>query len=90
MIAPFQDWVIGGSSPWWKAFTDLKHDRIQNFRQATLRNAIVALAATFIILSVRNESAFKEGTVPLEVYDLFFPTYWKFHGRVAVMNFMWL
>lgn len=89
LIVPFKEWATGSSSPWWKAFTDLKHDRMINFREAKLRNVIHSLAAVFIILTLRNETEFKAGSVSLELYDLFFPKYWTFKGRVSVMNFMW-
>lgn len=89
LIVPFKEWAAGSSSPWWKAFTDLKHDRMSNFREAKLRNVINSLAAVFIILTLRNESEFKAGSVSLELYDLFFPKYRTFKGRVSVMNFMW-
>ena len=51
---------------------------MNSFREATLRNALHSLAATFIILTLRNEAEFKAGSVSLELYDLFFPKYWKF------------
>ena len=89
-IAPFNEWATGGSSPWWKAFTDLKHDRMANFREAKLRHVLYSLGAVFIVLTIRNELDFKQGAVSLELYDLFFPKYWRFKGRVSVMNFRWL
>jgi hypothetical protein len=90
-IAPFKEWAVIPEieSPWWGAFTSLKHDRIRNFRQATLKNVIYSLSAVFIVLTLNREPEFKSGIVPLEVYDLFFPQYWAFKGRIAVMNFMW-
>lgn len=90
LIAPFTEWTSSTlASPWWRAFTDLKHDRLASFREASLKNAICALAAVFILLTIRNEAEFKAGTTSLELYDLFFPKYWKFRGRISVMNFMW-
>lgn len=91
LIAPFKEWIAGSvsTSPWWKAFTGLKHDRLSNFREARLGNVIHSLAAAFIILTLRNESEFKAGSVSLELYELFFPKYWTFKGRASVMNFMW-
>jgi len=88
-ITPFQEWATGSISPWWSAFTGLKHDRLSNFRDARLRNGIYSLAAVFIILTLRNEIEFKAGAVSLELYELFFPKYWAFRGRVSVMNFTW-
>lgn len=89
-ITPFREWASGVASPWWKAFTDLKHDRISNFRQATLGNVIHTLAAVFIILTEHNEPDFKEGHVVPEIYDLFLPKYWKWNGRVFTGNFKWV
>ena len=91
LIAPFEEWAAAGKrvSPWWRAFTHLKHDRMKNFREANLKNALHSLAAVFIILTLHNETEFKAGSVSLELYDLFFPKYWTFKGRVSVMNFMW-
>ena len=89
LIAPFNEWAAGSSSSWWKSFTALKHDRMSNFREAKLRNVLYSLAAVFIILTLHNETEFKAGSVSLELYDLFFPKYWTFKGRVTVSNFMW-
>jgi len=66
----------------------LKHDRLTNFRAANMGNTIYSLAAVFVVLTLRNEPAFKAGSVALELYDLFFPKYWTFKGRVTVTNFM--
>ena len=90
LIVPFKEWAADpGISPWWGAFTDLKHDRLKNFRKAKLQNVIYALAAVFIILTLRNETAFKAGSITPELYDLFFPKYWTFKGRVTPGIFMW-
>jgi hypothetical protein len=89
LILPFEEWATGKSSPWWKAFTDLKHDRLSNFREAKLRHVIYSLAAVFMILSLRNEADFKAGNVTPEIYNLFFPKYWAFKGRVGQSTFMW-
>jgi hypothetical protein len=81
-VEPFREWPKADSSPWWRAFTDLKHDRLKNFHQATLENCIYAMAAVFVVLTLRHEADFKRGGVPAEIYDLFFPKYWTFSGRV--------
>jgi hypothetical protein len=88
-LAPFKEWASGGVSTWWKAFTELKHDRIRNFRSATLGNTVLALAATFIVLTLRNEQNFKSGNVSFEMYELFLPKYWKFNGRLFPGIFTW-
>jgi hypothetical protein len=89
LIRPFKEWASGSSSPWWNAFTALKHDRMSNFREAKLWMAIYSLAAAFVILTLRNETAFKEGSVSMELYELFFPKYWTWRGRVTLANFIW-
>jgi hypothetical protein len=90
IICPFAEWAsVGKSTPWWKAFTNLKHDRLHNFHDATLGNCIHAMAAAFILLTLRNESEFKSGMVPAGLYDLFLPKYWIFGGRVMPGVFMW-
>jgi len=88
-LCPFEQWSNGSSTPWWRAFTSLKHDRLSNACQATLRNAIDALAATYILLTFRHEQTFKEGRVDTELYRLFVPKYWTSTGRVMPGVFMW-
>jgi len=89
LVTPFQEWAAGKALPWWNAFTALKHDRLSNFRQATLGNVIHALAAVFIILTVHNEEEFKEGHLAPDIYDLFLPKYWQSKGRIFPGNIMW-
>lgn len=88
-IEPFGEWGQNKSLPWWNTFTNLKHDRLKNHKDATLVNTVRALAAAFVILTLQNEADFKEGTTSPELYDLFFPMYWERKGRVSVMNFTW-
>jgi len=87
-VAPFKEWATGASSPWWKAFTDLKHDRLSNFREAKLRHVIYSLAGVFIILSLHHELEFKKSMKP-ELFDLFTPKYWSFAGRMMPGIVIW-
>ena len=89
LIAPFREWSVDQSLPWWTAFTNLKHDRLKNHKDATLINTILALAAAFIMLTVQNEGDFKQGRVSPELYDLFFPKFWKWKGRITVASYLW-
>jgi hypothetical protein len=90
LLVPFDEWATGKSPlPWWRAFTDVKHDRLKNFREAKLKNVIYALAAVFIVLTLRNEAQFKAGSINPELYELFFPKYWAFKGRIMPGTFMW-
>lgn len=88
-VVPFQEWGSGNSLKWWNAFTELKHDRLQHHSTATLENTIRGLAGAYVILTLQNEADFKAGHIRPELYDLFFPKYWDWKGRVALMNFMW-
>jgi len=89
-VLPFEEWARENApSAWWKAFTDLKHDRLSNFQQAKMRNVIYALAAVYVILTFRNEADFKAGKVAAELYNLFVPKYWAFKGRVTASVYMW-
>src|SRR5947209_16780252 len=82
-IRPFSDWSVQDSPSWWQAFTDLKHDRMTNFKKASLKNAIDALAAVFIVVTFMNEDLFREGGVSEEVYNLFSIQYWPQTGSVS-------
>ncbi len=88
-IVPFQEWGADKSLLWWNTFTDLKHDRLTNHKEATLLNTILALAAAYVMLTLQNEVAFKHGHISPELYDLFFPQYWTWQGRIAVMSYLW-
>jgi len=81
-VFPFEEWGNVEMTKWWDSFTKLKHDRIRNHKEATLRNVVFSLAAVFVILCIENETAFKEGHVPPDIYRAFFPKFWESHGRV--------
>jgi hypothetical protein len=50
-IAPFLPWSSDPSQlSWWKAYNALKHDRLDNKREGTLRNAVDATAALFLAI----------------------------------------
>jgi hypothetical protein len=89
LVVPFREWATDNGLPWWEAFTDLKHDRLSNFHKASLKNALYSLAGVFMVLTLREEAEFKAGIVPPELYDLFFPKYWNFRGRIMPGNFVW-
>ena len=88
-LRPFSDWSVEGSPFWWKAFTDLKHDRLTNFQKASLKNAIYALAAVFIVVTLMNEELFRDGYVSNEVYNLFSIQYWPQTGGISNSNPMY-
>lgn len=88
-IRPFELWAADEKTPWWEAFTSLKHNRLSSAHKATLGNAVNALAGTYILLTCRHEESFKEGRVDAELYRLFVPMYWKWKGRAMPGVFIW-
>jgi hypothetical protein len=90
LVSPFGNWSRADtSSPWWAAFTNLKHDRLSTFRDATLGAVVSTMAAVFIVLTLHNEAAFKQGRVEPAIYDLFIPKYWKREGTLFPGIFTW-
>ena len=50
-IIPFQSWDLDEDSPrWWKAYQDVKHNRFEQYKNASYSNAVSALAALHILI----------------------------------------
>ncbi|MGZ8874240.1 MAG: hypothetical protein ACXW1F_04720 [Halobacteriota archaeon] len=79
IILPFQDWADGHSTAWWDAYTRLKHNRLANHREATLKNLIYAMAGTYVITTLREIDLFRSGGMR-ELYRSFLPWYWGVGG----------
>lgn len=79
-IKPFENWQSTTNPKWWKDYTSLKHNRLENIKLGTLENLTHALAGTFIILSIKNEDTFKKAQLDKEIYNVFFPCYWVISG----------
>jgi hypothetical protein len=60
---PFANWKDGKSPEWYQAYNKVKHDRNNNFEEASFKNLIDAFAGLFILLSsqFKNED-FTTGT----------------------------
>ncbi len=41
---PFENWSNGQSPFWWKAYNKVKHERVNNFDEASLNNVLFALS----------------------------------------------
>lgn len=51
-LSPFDGWdstAPGETLAFWKAYNSIKHDRIANYRNASLKNALNAMAALFSV-----------------------------------------
>ncbi|MGZ8908250.1 MAG: hypothetical protein ACXW1U_21315 [Methylobacter sp.] len=49
-VAPFREWKTSHTLGWYQAYNAVKHDRSVNFSQASLENAINAVAGVLAIL----------------------------------------
>lgn len=49
-IRPLSHWKKGSSLPWYTAYNSVKHNRITEFKNANLENAVDALGALFVVL----------------------------------------
>ena len=48
-IFPFRRWTEGPLG-WWSAYTEVKHNRISKFSNATYKNAVYCLAALYVLI----------------------------------------
>lgn len=70
-IQPFMNWnpnQPGQSLQWWKAFTDIKHNRYDQLRQAKQENTLNILGALYLIEMLYLKKI-TEGTDELDVFD---------------------
>jgi hypothetical protein len=49
-LKPWREWHDGKNPIWWRAYNDIKHERNVNFKQATLSNALNAVAGAFTLV----------------------------------------
>lgn len=49
MILPFSGWDTGRLE-WWDSYVNVKHNRGNNFRSATYKNAVYALSALYLLI----------------------------------------
>ena len=47
---PFAKWATNDSLPWYKAYNDVKHNRSQNFKLASLKNLLDAISGLLSII----------------------------------------
>lgn len=53
LFEPFKAWRTGNSLPWYQAYNASKHDRHDNFKQASFENLLNAFAALQILISAQ-------------------------------------
>lgn len=47
-VKPFEGWSEGRLA-WWSSYTELKHNRIENFHEANLENLFLSMSALLVI-----------------------------------------
>ena len=70
-IQPFMNWDIsqpGQSLQWWGAFTDIKHNRYEQLKQAKLENVLNILGALYLIEMLYLKKI-TDGTDEFDVFD---------------------
>ena len=70
-LQPFKDWDInlpGQSLPWWEAFTDVKHNRYKQMKQAQQGNVLNILGALYLIEMLYLQKI-TDGTDELDIFD---------------------
>lgn len=81
-LTPFDGWnntAPGETLAFWKAYNSIKHDRITNYKEASLKNALNAMAAFFCvemlytrklyIVDTNEENSFPETESKLFILD---------------------
>ena len=49
-LKPWINWANESNPDWWKAYTNVKHERNKYYPEATLKNALNAVAALYVCL----------------------------------------
>lgn len=58
-VSPWKGWGLSGSPDWWRrSYNKLKHVRHAEYKRGTLRAAIEAVAAQFIVIQIYHKEKF--------------------------------
>ena len=63
VLTPFRGWDRGHPSKtlaWWEAYNSVKHDRLANFKEASLFNLVSIVGSLFILEMLRMNTLFEE------------------------------
>lgn len=89
-LQPYQGWNSTQASQSlmaWKGYNLVKHDRISNYRNATLENAVNLLAALFILLMYEYDQLYKGGNmdcnIPEDESGIFILDSWEQHIKTS-------
>jgi hypothetical protein len=48
-LTPFSNWSLNKSPDWWEVYNNVKHDRFENKKEATLKSTLNALGGLFLL-----------------------------------------
>ena len=90
-IIPFNGWNTiqpSQSLSFWEAYNIVKHDRVSNYQEATMKNVLNALAGLFILEMYRMRELYdidpdEDNSLPDDESDLFVLTSWEQHLRTS-------
>lgn len=60
-LTPWSGWETDSSPVWWKAYNNVKHHRHTHFAEASLKNALEAVAGLFVLLLLFYRDEAREG-----------------------------
>jgi hypothetical protein len=66
-ITPFSSWATGTKPVWWAAYNHVKHERSTRYAEATLANALEAIAGLFVLLTFHLRKKGKDIVTPAPV-----------------------
>jgi hypothetical protein len=68
-LCPWDNWSNGTNPDWWRSYNNVKHERDAYFHEATLKNALNALAALLTLVFHHYSYATPAGDAPLRAKD---------------------
>lgn len=90
-ITPYAGWNVDEPSKslfWWKAFTQVKHDRSLKYKEANLKNVLYILGALYILeLRYLSKVADNEPDVPDKESSIFEAMNWNYRYIPLGKNF---
>jgi len=68
-LTPWENWASGNNPDWWRSHNNVKHERDAFFHEATLHNALNALAALLTLVFHHYSYAASENGQPMHAKD---------------------
>lgn len=89
VVEPLKDWIVQPqykSPKWWTSYNKIKHDRVNNYAQASLENVLFGLASLFLVemyfiyeISMQEETTLKIPNKPSTLFEIID---WKAKQRI--------